>query len=80
VKNSRPESPRQKDQSQVIQNLGLAVMKLPHLRVGQLIENAVDTYRREHDLSLTYDMFYIEDAQMADALLWYAENYGRESL
>jgi hypothetical protein len=58
--------------------LAQALVRLPHLRVGQLIENAVDEYRKNQQLAPKDDFFYIEDQQMADALVWYADNYGRD--
>lgn len=75
TKSSIPQ--RKVDQAAVLQALGLAIMEFPHLRVCQLLENAISTYRRAVGMNVPDDLFYIEDEQTVAALEWYVEHYGR---
>lgn len=71
---------RKIEQASVIQALGLGVVAFPHLRVGQLIYNAVDTYMKDNNRPLPDDHFHISDVDMAAALYAYIANYKREEL
>lgn len=70
---------REVEQTAVIQALYHGLTAFPHLRVGQLMENAVYTYRRDNGHIVPKDHFYIEDEEMAVALYAYIENYSRET-
>ena len=69
---------RKIEQAAVIQAIGHGVMAFPHLRVGQLIENAVHTYREDNGQIVPKDHYYTEDEEMTAALYAYIANYQRE--
>lgn len=73
----RPIPQRKVEQAAVIQALGQGLLAFPHLRVGQLIENAVYTYRKDNGHIVPKDHFYIEDEEMTTALYAYIANYQR---
>jgi hypothetical protein len=63
-------------QVDVLGALADACYAFPHLRVGQLIDNAIETYRGPDGPGIiAQTLFYAEDEFFVKALNWYRETF-----
>ena len=60
----------------VVSAIMTASSQFPHLRVGQLIDNAGDHFKEKHPELYNGDLFYIPDDILILALNRYVEDFG----
>lgn len=66
---------RQAENTAVVVALQYALKRCQCLRMGQLIENAVTVWHDDHNHAQPQDIFYIEDAHMAEIIYYYVSKY-----